>query len=204
MSDMIQNPEAYFRQFVPARDVLLQELEDEARREDIPIVGPVVGELLYILARTTQAGRILELGTATGYSTIYFARACETHQGRVVTLEIDRDMAHRALANIKKAGLEHLVENRAGDALKEMAALQGPFDLIFLDIEKADYIRVLPDCGRLLRNGGLLVADNTGFKDADEFNRAIMNDPRWRAVNLLALLPLHSPEQDGLCLALRT
>jgi len=108
------------------------------------------------------------------------------------------------MENIKKAGLEHLVDCRVGDALKELASLQGPFDLIFLDIEKADYIRVLPDCGRLLRDGGLLVADNTGFKDADDFNRAIMNDPRWRAVNLLALLPLHSPEQDGLCLALRT
>jgi len=48
------------------------------------------------------------------------------------------------------------------------------------------------------------VADNTGFQDADDFNQAIMNDPRWRAVNLLAMLPLHSPEQDGLCLAMRT
>jgi len=200
---MIQNPEAYFRQFVPARDELLLELENEARREEIPIVGPVVGELLYVLAQAAQAKRILELGTATGYSAIYFARACAAHQGRVVSLEIDRDMADRALANIQKAGLEHLVEIRVGDALKEIAALQGTFDLIFLDIEKADYIRALPHCGRLLRKGGLLVADNTGFKDADDFNRAIMNHPQWRAVHLLALLPLHSPEHDGLCLALR-
>jgi len=85
-----------------------------------------------------------------------------------------------------------------------MAALEDSFDLIFLDIEKADYIRALPPCGRLLRSGGLLVADNTGFQDADEFNRIIMNNPQWCAVHLWTLLPLHSPEQDGLCLALRT
>jgi predicted O-methyltransferase YrrM len=200
---MIPEPETYFRQFVPARDALLRELEKEAQREEIPIVGPMVGELLYILARAMQAGRILELGTATGYSTIYFANACSAPGGRVITLEIDQDMADRARVNMKKAGLDHLVEIRVGDALEEIAALQGPFDLIFLDIEKVDYIRTLPHCLRLLRKGGLLVADNIGFNDADEFNHAIANHPQWRAVHLLSFLPLHSPEKDGLCLALR-
>jgi len=75
MPDLIDNPEEYFRQFLPKRDQLLIELEEEARREEIPIVGPIVGELLHILARVTQARRILELGTATGYSTIFLARA---------------------------------------------------------------------------------------------------------------------------------
>jgi predicted O-methyltransferase YrrM len=204
MSAMIENPEAYFRQFVPPRDELLLQLEEEAKREDIPIVGPVVGELLYILARTAQVKRILELGTATGYSTLYLARACETLKGQLITLENDPDMARRAQANITKAGLEQYVEILVGDALKEIAALEQSFDLIFLDIEKADYIRALPACGRLLRKGGLLVADNTGFHDAGEFNRAVMSSPQWHAVNLWTLLPLHSPEQDGLCLALRT
>jgi len=201
---MIPNPQAYFKQFVPARDELLLELEEEAQNEEIPIVGPVVGELLYILARAISARRILELGTATGYSAIYLARACEAQKGRVITLEIDQNMAERALVNIKKAGLDQFVEIRVGDALQELAALQGPFDLIFMDIEKVDYIRVLTNCRRLLRKGGLLVADNTGFKDADDFNRSISNHPGWRSVNLLSFLPRHSPEQDGLCIALRS
>jgi len=204
MSVMIPNPEAYFRQFVPARNELLLELEDEAQHEEIPIIGPVVGELLYILARATGADKILELGTATGYSAIYLASACESSGGRVITLEIDKGMADRAWANFKKAGLDHCIEIVVGDALKEITALQGPYDLIFLDIEKVDYIRAMPHCQRLIRKGGLLVADNVGFSDADDFNRTISNDPQWRAVHLFSLLPLHSPEQDGLCFALRS
>jgi len=81
--------------------------------------------------------------------------------------------------------------------------LQGDFDFIFLDIEKQDYIRVLPDCQRLLIKGGLLVADNVGFKDADAFNRTISGHSAWRSVPLFSFLPFHSPEKDALCLALR-
>jgi predicted O-methyltransferase YrrM len=77
------------------------------------------------------------------------------------------------------------------------------FDYIFMDIEKQDYIRALPDCERLLVKGGLLVADNVGFKDADAFNRAMSENPAWRSVTLFSFLPLHSPEKDALCLALR-
>ena len=84
MSELVDHPEAYFRRFLPARDRLLLELEKEAEREEIPIVGPVVGELLHILAKAVQAERILELGTATGYSTIFLARALST-SGRLVT-----------------------------------------------------------------------------------------------------------------------
>ena len=79
----------------------------------------------------------------------------------------------------------------------------GSVDLIFVDIEKADYVRVLPVCRRLLRPGGLLVADNVAFPDADPFNQAIIGDEGWRPVSILAFLPRHSPEKDGLCLALR-
>jgi predicted O-methyltransferase YrrM len=61
---------------------------------------------------------------------------------------------------------------------------------------------VLPDCRRLLIKGGLLVADNVGFQDADAFNRTISNDPAWRSNALFSFLPCHSPEHDGVCLAL--
>jgi len=81
MSDIIDHPETYFRRFLPEREPLLLELEEEAKREDIPIVGPFVGELLHILARVTRAERILELGTATGYSTIFLARAFSSDSG---------------------------------------------------------------------------------------------------------------------------
>jgi len=203
MSNIVDHPENYFRQFVPGRDPLLVALEVEAKKEKIPIVGPVVGELLLVMVRAIQARRVLELGTATGYSAIFLARACEVFKGSIITLENDRDMADRAQKNIEKAGLQHLVEIRFGDALDELAKTNEIFDFIFMDIEKEDYIRALPHCERLLKKGGLLVVDNVGFKDADDFNHSISTNPQWRSVSIFAFLPLHSPEKDGLCIALR-
>ena len=188
---------------MPPRDPLLLELEEEAHRKSIPIVGPVVGELLYILACATAAKTILELGTASGYSAIFLARACETLNGRVITLEQDSAMAEKARKNFKAAGLQKHIEIRICDALHEISKMTTPFDFIFMDIEKKDYGRALPHCQKLLRKGGLLMVDNVGFKDADEFNRAIADHPEWRTVSLFSFLPSHSPENDGLCLALR-
>jgi predicted O-methyltransferase YrrM len=75
--------------------------------------------------------------------------------------------------------------------------------MIFMDIDKEDYAGALPDCRRLLRLGGLLIVDNVAFQGAREFNQIIFNDNKWRSVPLFSLLPLHSPEQDGLMLAVR-
>ena len=203
MSRMIPNPEGYFRKFVPSRDPLLLEMEEEARQEGIPIVGPVVGELLYILVGASGAVQILELGTATGYSAIYLARACDELNGRVLTLENDANMANRARANFEKAGLSQRIQIKMGDAMEEIAKMATPFDFMFMDIDKEDYVTILPHCARLLKPKGLLVADNVGFRAAESFNIAISGNPQWRTVHLLSLLPLHSPEKDGLCLALR-
>jgi caffeoyl-CoA O-methyltransferase len=203
MSKMIANMEAHFRGLVPPRDDLLLKLEEEAEQEKIPIIGPVVGELLHILAGATKAMRILELGTATGYSAIYLARGAEAAGGGVVTLEREDDMARRAAANFKAAGIEAQIELRVGDALDEMNKMAPGFDLIFMDVDKEDYLPLLTQCHRLLRSGGLLVADNVAFQASVDFNRAVSKSPEWRCVHLLSLLPLHSPETDGLCLALR-
>ena len=203
MSKIVDQPENYFSELIPARDELLLSLESEAGRENIPIVGPMVGELLFILASAIKAQNILEIGTATGYSAIYLARGCESADGRVVTLEFDSSRAASARQNFEKAGLGKRVEVREGDALKTLNELDDEFDLIFIDIEKKDYARALADCRRLLRKGGLLVADNVAFEDADEFNRTISNHPDWRSVSLFSYLPLHSPENDALCIAIR-
>ena len=200
---MISDLENYFRGLVPPRAELLRRLETEAEQEHIPIVGPVVGELLFILARAMGARRILELGTATGYSAIYLAQAVAPDLGKVITLEIDSAMARRALDNIASAGLSERVEIKIGDARTLMATLDGSFDLIFMDIDKEGYLPALPDCHRLLRRGGLLVVDNTGFEGAADFNQALLRDKRWRSVNLLSFLPEHSPEKDGLALAIK-
>ena len=203
MSDIVNNPENYFRSLVPQRDAFMLELEAQAERENIPIIGPVVGEMLYILASATKAKRILELGTATGYSAIYLASACESVDGILVTFENNAAMASRAQDNFRKAGVANRVELHEADAVEMLPRLQGDFDFIFLDIEKQDYVKVLPDCHRLLVKGGLMVADNVGFRDADAFNRTLSGQSTWRSVSLFSFLPQHSPENDALCLALR-
>lgn len=203
MAQMIPDLQNYFGEFIPRRDELILAMEKEAERESIPIVGPVVGELLYILARISRASTILELGTATGYSAIYLARACEPVAGRVITLEKVESMVERAQANLVKARLDNRVEVLLGDVIDLMADMKDPFDLIFMDIDKDSYIHALPHCGRLLKEGGLLVADNIGFAAADQFNRTIFALEQWRTVHLLSFLPRHSPENDALSIAMK-
>lgn len=202
MSSMQPDLENYFRGFVPRRDPILLELEREAQAEGIPIVGPVVGELLFILARITAANNLLELGTATGYSALHLARGCQS-AGRVVSLEWDEVLAARARANFTRAGLSGQIEVRVGDALELMATMPGPVDLIFMDLDKEFYLPALAHCHRLLKVGGLLVTDNVGFTGASPFNQEIFASRDWRTVHLLSFLPNHSPEHDGLSMAVR-
>jgi caffeoyl-CoA O-methyltransferase len=203
MGIMVEHPDIYFGQWVPSRSGHLQALESEAEQHEIPIVGPVVGKLLYLLAKLQGACHIVELGTATGYSAIYMANACRSNHGRVTTFEIDPEMAARATRNIEKSGLTQWVDVQCQDALKGLNAIAEPVDMIFLDIEKVDYVHALPLCEDKLGPNGLLVADNTGFKDAHEFNQAIFENANWESVNLWSFLPGHSPENDGLCIALK-
>jgi predicted O-methyltransferase YrrM len=203
MPNMIPNPETYFRGFIPPRDELLIELEQEAEQEHTPIVGPVVGEFLYILAKAMDCRAVLELGTATGYSAIYLARGISNSGGILTTIERDEAMAARARENIAKAGLADQVEVRVGEVAEVLETLKGPYDLIFMDIEKEDYQKTLSRCHSLLRLGGLLVVDNVAFLGAQEFNQTIFSDNHWRCVHLYSFLPNHSPEKDGLTLAVR-
>jgi caffeoyl-CoA O-methyltransferase len=203
MSNMIEDLEGYFRNQVPGRDELLLALEEEAREEGIPIVGPVVGHLLYLLVRANQGRKVLELGTASGYSAIFLGRACRENGGRLVTLEWDPGMAERAKANLRQAELSPFVEVLVGSALELMESMKGSYDLIFMDLDKEYYQQALSSCRRLLRPAGLLLVDNVGFRGAEPFNRKISSDPDWLAIPMLAFLPGHSPERDGLMIALR-
>ncbi len=104
---------------------------------------------------------------------------------------------------LPEAGVSQRVEVRPGDALQLMAAMDGPFDFIFMDLDKESYLPALPHCRRLLKLGGLLVTDNVGFTGAAPFNQEIFASQDWRTVHLLSFLPNHSPEHDGLSLAVR-
>ena len=203
MADTVKHPETYFSELIPQGDELLQSLEAEAQKEGIPIVGPVVGQLLFVLARATGAVNILELGTATGYSAIYLGRACAPANGRVLSLENNADMAQRARTNLDQAGLSEVVTVMAADTLQALPELEGPFDFVFMDIEKKDYHAALVKLTPQVEPGGLLIADNTAFVDAKKFNQALYNDSGWQSVQILSYLPMHSALHDGLCFAVR-
>ena len=117
------------------------------------------GKLLQLLAQAIGARWVLEIGTLAGYSTIWLARALPPG-GRLVTLEADPGSAEVARSNIAEAGLSDIVELRVGAALESLPRLRGPFDLIFLDADKAENLEYLVHALELSRPGTLIVADN--------------------------------------------
>ena len=126
-------------------------------------VSPAQGKLLHLLARTLGARRILEVGTLGGYSAIWLARALP-EGGRLVTLEIDPRHAEVARANLERAGLASKAEVRVGPALETLPLLAGegagPFDLSFIDADKASNADYLGWAIELSRDGSLIVIDN--------------------------------------------
>ena len=118
------------------------------------------GRLLWVLIGATRATRILEVGTSNAFSTIWLADAARTAGGRVTTLELNPDKVALARANLATAGLAGFVDIIEGKAADTLAALPGPFDLVFLDADRPSYLTYLELVVPKLRAGGLLVADN--------------------------------------------
>jgi caffeoyl-CoA O-methyltransferase len=155
--------QAYLDGLVPKRDAVLSRMEEEAHREGIPIVDVHEGQLLYLLVKIARAKRVLELGTATGYSGICLLRG--TEGGTLTTYEMNHERAERARANFSDAGLGRQVMVLEEDAVKALAKLQGRFDVCFIDLLNSfpseDVTRqAFEGCLEHLDAGGLLMADN--------------------------------------------
>ncbi len=153
----------YLESLVPPRDAVMAEMEARAAREGIPIVGPLVGRLFYQLALMTGAQRVMELGSAIGYSTMWWARGMGDG-GEVWYTDASEDNARDAIAYCERGGVAHRVHFMIGDAVKCMAKVRGKFDIVFCDIDKPGYPAALRAALPRLRKGGLLVVDNTLWK----------------------------------------
>lgn len=202
MSELVADPPAHFRALPVPRNAALRALELAAARDGVPIVGPVVGALLDLLVRATGARRVLELGTATGYSALWLAGALPDG-GELITVEAHPALAQAARRTLAGAPRGVRVEVIEAWAPQVLETLSGTFDLVFMDQDKEHYLACLAPCTGLLRPGGVLVADNVAFAEAQDFSHALAGDARFASVQLFALLPGHAPEHDALALAVR-
>src|SRR5580698_10371718 len=136
MSGITAGPvEEYLYSVIPPRDQVLSEIEAEAAKRDIPIVGPVVGRILHQLAIIIGARTVFELGSAVGYSTIWWARAVGKG-GRVFYTDGDRNKAAEARAYFERAGVTDRITVGVGDALELLSEQKQEFDIIFNDVDK--------------------------------------------------------------------
>jgi predicted O-methyltransferase YrrM len=140
-------------------DPVLDEMEALGAKRDFPIVGPQVGRLLEVAARSCSARRVLELGSGFGYSAYWFLRAVGP-EGSVLLTEGSAERAQEAQAFLTRGGFTGRFRIEVGDGLAIAARLDGPFDVVFCDVDKHDYPKALPIARRLLRVGGLFITDN--------------------------------------------
>lgn len=144
---------------------LLDEIEAEAVRDYVPIIRKEMQSFLKMMLQLHQPQRILEVGTAVGYSAILMAeynpKPCE-----ITTIENYEKRIPIARENFKRAGKQDMIELLEGDAIQVLKTLQEPFDFIFMDAAKGQYLNFLPDILRLLSPGGILISDNV-LQDGD-------------------------------------
>lgn len=198
----------YIASLVPPREPELQKMEEYARENNFPIIGPVCGYYCYQLARMMNARSVFELGSGYGYSTAWFAKAVRENGGGEVHHTVwDDDLSKRARAHLSALGYADLVRFHNAEAVETLRRMPGPFDIIFNDIDKEDYPDSLPVIKEKLRHGGLLIIDNMLWHgqtlDPDDhenlteairrFTRDVTSDLDW----IVSLIPA----RDGMIVA---
>lgn len=203
---------AYADSLVPARPAVVQAMEVRAVAEEFPIVGPASANFCYLIARLIGARRVFELGSGYGYSTAFFAKAIsENGGGEVFHIVWDDGLSEDAKKSLGELAYPNVsIHYHNAEAIETLRNTDGPFDLIFNDIDKDAYPAALPVIYEKLRVGGALLIDNMiwsgkvleGEDDGTpetagikEFTKQITTDSRWAA----SLVPL----RDGLILAMK-
>jgi len=151
--------EKYLSKVLPPRDPVLADMEAYAKKHDVPIIGPECGRLLCLLTQISGAKRIFEMGSAIGYSAIWFARGAGSG-AEIYFTDGDPKNAEMARQNFKKAGITDQVHLLTGDALDLLDTVPGDFDIILIDINKHQYPAALRKSIPRLKHGGLVITDN--------------------------------------------
>ena len=200
--------EEYLYRTLPQSDPVFRDMESYAAANDVPIVGPAVGRLLFQLAKIAGAKRIFEMGSAIGYSTLWWALAVG-EGGQVFYTDSDRQNAARARESFERAGVSSRVKIKIGDALEILSERTGEFDIIFNDVDKPQYPQAFKLAAEKIRKGGLYVADNVLWSGKvarknvnDESTKSILEHNRLlydRKDFFSTIIPL----RDGVGIALK-
>lgn len=151
---------SYINSLEKENSPVLEEIEKEARKDGVPIIRKEMESFLRVMLSIKKPMRILELGTAVGYSAILMSEYID-EKGQIITIENYDKRIPIAKENIKKAGRENVIKLLEGDAMEIMPTLESNrFDFVFMDAAKAQYIHFLPEVMRLMKKGAVLITDN--------------------------------------------
>lgn len=140
-------------------EIKIEKIKNEARENHVPILQDASLQFIETLLEIRKPESILEVGTAVGYSALQFSKHLK-QGGKIVTMELDEKTANIARANICDLGMEDVIEVINTDAYEYMKTLEGPFDVVFIDAAKGQYLKYLEEALRLTRPGSLIIADN--------------------------------------------
>jgi predicted O-methyltransferase YrrM len=153
--------DAYLDGLVPPRPPELRAMEAYAQEKGFPIIGPASGQLCYLTAKLIQARSVFEMGSGYGYSTAWFARAVQENGGGVVHHVVwSEDLSLKARKHLAALGYSGIIQYKVSEAVQALRETPGPFDLIFMDIDKHGYPAALPVIDDKLKRGGVLIVDN--------------------------------------------
>lgn len=194
---------AYLNSINENTDLLFKEIEQQAAEEFIPIVSKDVANYLYLTVKIQKPEKVLEIGTASGYSTIHIARALP-EKGKITGIELSEKRIIMARKNFAKAGFADEIEILQADIREEVFNLNGIYDFIFLDACKAQYAKLFTELQKNMKSGSIFIADNvllngwiidkkypirrrkTMVERMDAFLKFVLNEPSYDS----SLLPV--------------
>ncbi len=180
-------------------DTVLREIEEMGKRSFIPSIGPVKGRILAEVVREHKPRKILEVGALYGYSAILIAKNSPA-KAEITSVEKNPEHARITEQNVERARLEDQIKVIKGDAMEILPGLPGPFDLVFLDAEKTQYLDYLKAVEDKLHQGSVVVADNVGvFQDQmQNYLHYVRNTGRYRSRTVETLLEFSETTKDAM------
>ncbi len=172
---------SYIHSLIPDEQGVIGEIEQNALQEEVPIIRKETKEWIKTMLLIKKPLRVLEVGTAVGFSAIYMSRFLP-EEGHITTIENWEPRIQKAKENFAKAGVADKITLLEGDAAEILKDLTGHYDFIFMDAAKGQYIHYLPDVIRLLAKDGVLISDNV-LQDGDILNSRYIVERRNRTIH---------------------